>query len=439
MQDSIGENACERSTATPSREMVGVRWCRRPPKIRRGFLPGTPFSGFPYVDARAGKRIFGVAHSSGPSFAVTGNCAFSEISSPSPSSREPLLFGSVPRHVPPWESIMPVRMTCECGNAFKVPDTENGKKVRCPSCKKVLVVGAVPVTAGQGAPGGEDSAVSSSGAKPKVKSSAGAKPARSTPTDQSDEFSTLERSREAAPVIQGFAKPKKKPRPEGVDAERKKKKRTNNQPPAWVMALSVLFMVGVVGGAVYVGMQANKADKAVVVAPQNFERFVASEKFFSLDKPEGFEGKTGGGTGGVPINVVFKKDSILIDIRSSPKGASIADIAGASSQGQELPPDEALEQAPAGKVHRFHQAAYEDQFSGYEEGTMSAMKTPYGDARIADFTAKSMLGSKTFGTRITIVGVQFQLNMICTCTTEKAFQAYKPVFRRIAESLGGGG
>ncbi len=50
-----------------------------------------------------------------------------------------------------------------------------------------------------------------------------------------------------------------------------------------------------------------------------------------------------------------------------------------------------------------------------------------------------MLGSKTFGTRITIVAVQFQLNMICTCTSEKAFQAYKPVFRKIAESLTSGG
>ncbi len=339
---------------------------------------------------------------------------------------------------------MPVRMTCECGNAFKVPDTENGKKVRCPACKKVLVVGGVAVAAGKAGASGDDSSVSSGGAagggaKPKAKSSAGAKAAKSAPVDEDDEFSFLERSREEAPVIQGFAKPKKKPKPEGADAEKKKKKRTNNQPPAWVMALCVLFMIGVVGGAVYVGMQANKADKAVVVAPQNFEKFVASEKFFSLLKPEGFEAKTGGGTGGVPISVVFKKDGVMIDIRSSAKGASIADIAGAGQQGGDMDPAEALEMAPAGKVHRFHQPAYEDQFPGYEEAAMAQMTTPYGDARIADFKSTSMLGSKTFGTRITIVAVQFQLNMICTCTSEKAFQAYKPVFRKIAESLTSGG
>jgi hypothetical protein len=187
-----------------------------------------------------------------------------------------------------------------------------------------------------------------------------------------------------------------------------------------------------------VGMQANKAEKADVAVPQNFEKFDANEKLFALLKPEGFEAKTVGGTGGVPIAVVFKKDSILIDIRSNIKGASIADIARAASQGQQLPPAEALEQDPAGKVHRFHKPMYEDQFSGYEEGGMSAMTTGYGDARISDFTAKSMLGSKTFGTRITIVGVNFQLNVTCTCTTEKAFQAYKPIFRKIAESIGSG-
>ena len=246
---------------------------------------------------------------------------------------------------------MPVRMSCECGNTFKIPDTENGKKVRCPACKKVLVVGGVAVGATTGGKGTAEDSSTSSGPKPKVK----AKPAKERTTNDDDEFSSLERSREAAPVIQGFSRPKKKPKPDGVEGT-SKKKRTNNQPPAWVMGLCGLFMLGVVGGAVYVGMQANQADKAPVAAPQNYEKFVASESAFSLLKPEGFTAKTSGGTGVVPVVVVFEKDSIRIEVRSSTSGAAVGDIAGAGQQQGDMDPQEELEMAPAGTVHRPYRA-----------------------------------------------------------------------------------
>lgn len=335
---------------------------------------------------------------------------------------------------------MPIAMHCQCGAEWKAPHDKAGRKMRCPNCSEVLVVPGEPV---ETTPARSSSAKSTaaSGANPKVavtdgpskvSASGGQKKLPSkNPAEplEEDDFGQYAAASELPPAVAG-RKPKKKPR-KSDDEEQKAK--PADGPPAAVLIGGAVFGLLLLAGGGFLIFSGGKTggQPAQIAVPQNLVDFAGPENMFRCKAPEGFETRKNGGTGGVPASASFSKGKILISIKSSTAGAAVGDIGGGPGADKSDDPED----APVQKVHYFMKSRAADEFSSYEETDPQPIATPYGDARIAEFVGKSTFGSTTYGYRATILGVQLQLNVICKCASKAEWEAYRPLFRQVIESI----
>lgn len=193
--------------------------------------------------------------------------------------------------------------------------------------------------------------------------------------------------------------------------------------------------------------------KEVVAAPKGFQPYVASDRSFTCDAPQGWE-TVSVDSHAVMGGVLFKKGPAKIDITSDLAGSLMGDIAiSADRQAEnmegmlkEMPGAAALmpntpRKPPVEKLHEAEKKGMEKLYPGYEEQPMKVLQVPsgMGDARYSEFSVPgSLLSPAQHGYRVTILPTERRLTVLCLCP-EKNWPELKPAFERVITSLKPGG
>jgi len=297
---------------------------------------------------------------------------------------------------------MSIKFRCTCGKAYKVSESNAGRKMVCKGCKKTL---RVP----QGTP------------------------VPAAPKSEEFEFHD-DSARDSRPVA---AAP-----PPLVNVKRKRRRPEETEKPrdpskgrkTFLIAALLLFGLLGVGGVWYVVTTSSSAAKAPA-EPQQYVAYQSEDGGFGADAPEGWETKGAGGTGGLPPWARFKDGTASISIKANLAGTVMSDMFGATQDGGgigEIPED----QTPIAKLHEFQRERIALNFSdgSYEEQPGNNIKIPYGEVRISEFTASEGFGSSVRGYRMTMSSVKWQFNVVAKCPKRK-WEQYQPIFDHVLRSI----
>ncbi len=306
---------------------------------------------------------------------------------------------------------MSIKFRCTCGNVYKVKDSLAGRKTVCKGCgKKLRIPGGTPV------PDKTTAAVAAG---------------------DSFEFSTDLPDRSSAgaapPPLVAVKRKRRKPAaetsPDAGGPSRGKKILLIGG-----LALFGLLGIGGIGFVVVSSGDGGGASPAEPEAPQQYAAFASAEGHFKSEVPDGWETKQGGGTGGMPPWARFKDGTATISIKASQSGSAISDMAGASQApgGLEEMDDDLT---PIARVHEFQKEIIKHSYSDYEEQPGKNIEIPWGEVRISEFTGgEGLLGSKVQGYRVTLTGVQWQFNIICSCP-QRDWDHYQPIFEHVIHTV----
>lgn len=306
---------------------------------------------------------------------------------------------------------MPIAFKCSCGKAYRVPDAAAGKKMNCKECGH-----AVKVPSG----------------KSKVKKPAGG--------DAGDDLLSMDFGIEDDPIPTELPPRRKKDESGGGGRKGKKRSATQKKPmnKGLIIGIGVVtFLVAAVGGFFAVramnGSGGGSAPKDPAVV--NYETFTHEHGGFSVKVPSGWEKKSAGGTGGVAPTASFEDGTAYISIRHNNKGAPVADMASIPSGGPIIPGAEVEEIPPAKKVHEFMaKTVYSFEFKDFEEQPGQEFTVPFGVGWLSEFTGSEGFSGRKKAYRLTLVGTQFQYNVICKCPLNK-WEKYKPIFMEVMKSI----
>lgn len=373
-----------------------------------------------------------------------------------------------------------------CQSKLKIPRKAMGKNIACPKCDKGFKIGKQPGTqaspqrkpaskpvrnpgSSQRSPGSKpvQKRTSQGAALPGGKSaggkSAGGKsdPERGEVEFFDDDLEVIEDDFEvmddygdddygdddfaeddfAAPALPPIAMPRKKKKKQA-----KKKPVARDEPSPlknpYVLIPTIfvgLIALGVFGFVAYKIVASGGPVSSDVPVPVKFVEFSSKNGEFHCDSPEGWETSTGGGSGGVPTKGKLKwNDDVFIRIAHNGQGLSIGGIglnlnleAGDIGMGGGGMDD----LKPIVKVHAWHLKTWEGTFRNYEEDTPQIIQTGMGEGRISNFTYSTLLGSKRYGCRASMLTSTLQLNAVCQCRSEEEFKKLKPTFKRVIESI----
>lgn len=301
---------------------------------------------------------------------------------------------------------MPITFQCSCGKLYKVPDEAAGKKITCKECGNAL---KVPARA--------------------------AKKKKKTVPDESDPFS-MDFGLEDDPVPTALP-PRKKKNSDGGKKKRKSApaQQSSNTGLKVGIGVAVFLIAGV--GAFFAVQSINSSGGGGGAAPAqvNYSNFAHELGGFKVKYPAEWEVDSGGGSGGRPPFASFDDGTARISIRDNPKGSSVGTMASLPSGGPIIPGEEVEEDPPAKSVHEFMgETVYSHDFSDFEELPGKEFKVPYGDGWLSEFTGKEGFGSKKKAYRLTLVGTQYQYNVICKCPQNK-WDQYEPIFMEVLKSI----
>ncbi len=305
---------------------------------------------------------------------------------------------------------MSIKFRCKCGKVYKVKDSLAGRKTVCKGCGKKLRI-----------PGG---------------AAASDKTTAAVASGDSFEFSNDLPDRSPA----GAAPPplvavKRKRRKPAAETSRDVGGPSTGRKTMLIAGLALFGLLGIGGIAfVVVSSGGGGTRTAEPEAPQQYTAFASAEGHFQCEVPDGWETKEGGGTGGQPPWARFKDGTATISIKASQSGSAISDIAGAGQApgGLEEMDDDLT---PIARVHEFQQQIIKHNYSDYEEQPARNIEIPWGEVRISEFTGgEGLLGSTVQGYRVTLTGVQWQFNLICSCP-QRDWDHYQPIFDHVIHSV----
>ncbi|MEK6260001.1 MAG: hypothetical protein AABP62_15375 [Planctomycetota bacterium] len=358
---------------------------------------------------------------------------------------------------------------CDCGHRFRTQRDNAGMRVVCPNCLKEMQVPAasepkppapvVPASAPPPVPAVKQAAVrqavptkgpapqASLPSKPASSKSA-VKPAKPKPSEIDEEsllddlgpMEATDDSLEELPEFTPTRRKKKKSSEKQDDDTQKTKKKSKGGGSGGKVAgivggiVAGLALLGVVGFFAIPPMITAIKEAGKITAPTEFEQFRDTDLNFSCLHPKGWVPIARGGTGNVPPSVRLEQGKVKIAFRASVSGAAIQDTTQAmTNQAGELPD----ELKPVARVHDFQKAKFSDEMTNYREvGPVEKINTGVGEGRLSTFVASGSFGSQIFGYRATLLTTQFQWNVVCQCSSQREFTAYKAMFRKIIESAG---
>jgi len=312
---------------------------------------------------------------------------------------------------------MPIQFQCECGQKYSVKDEYAGKKTSCRQCGEVV---QIPNPAKNAKP------------KPKV---------RPKPVEDEWDESAFEEEDED---FEATVKPKKKQAVSSLPTKKSKNKnkKSGKDQPGGVPTFMIIAMVAgaavvLLGGIGFLAMNM-KASRAEAAAGDGAAAAVIPKLTevrndlgnFSIAFPEGWDAKTGGGSGGMPPFATAESGSIYLSVKSDQHATALLTTA------QNFDTDNSrLEDFPVHRAHELVKVKLDAEFDAYEETAPKLISTKYGDGRISEFTAKEGLFSKTKGLRATFLSNAWCLKITCKCP-EKEFPKHEAMFRKIIESFG---
>lgn len=358
-----------------------------------------------------------------------------------------------------------IEFSCDCGHVFRTRRENAGARVVCPNCLKETRVPATaepkpeapevptpapppPVPPGKPTVSAKGAASQASPSTKTRTAKPAAKPAKPKPPvidEESllDDLGPMEApmdSLEELPEFQPTRRKKKKSAEEQDDDGKPSKKKSKGKGGGGNTGVIVggivagIVLLGVVGFFAMPPLITAMKEAGKITAPTEFEQFRDTELNFSCLHPKGWMPVARGGTGNVPPSVRLEHGNVKISFRASPSGAAIQDTTQAlANQAGELPD----ELKPVAKVHDFQKAKFSDEMTNYQElGPVEKINTEIGEGRLSTFVASGGFGSKIFGYRATLLTAQYQWNVVCQCSSQREFTAYKPVFRKVIESTG---
>ncbi len=371
-----------------------------------------------------------------------------------------------------------IQFQCCCGKVLKVrPEFEN-RKLQCPACQSLI---RIRRTGSRATPGDEPARASREKHRKKATAGAGStsrqdrqQQAVSIPDDDIEEIEDIEDielieddfdelddfafadEMEAEPEddFEAFATPglptKKRRKKKAPDEEEVKKakiaefnKASASLSPKLMYAMFgfagivLIAVVGLVFSSIKSSSEAYARSQAV---PETFSPWTHQKGVLSSDYPDGFEVSGGVGAGGTAPWAKFenKDQGVVIMVRASLSGSAIATIAraeGGGFGGNDLADPEQMAIDQVKEVHQFQREKMEAEYDTYEELGDRILDCDLGKGCVSEFR-----GSKVFlksqGFRATLLGSQFQYNVICKCPAER-IDEYKPVFEHVIKSVRG--
>jgi hypothetical protein len=190
-----------------------------------------------------------------------------------------------------------------------------------------------------------------------------------------------------------------------------------------------------------------------IAAPQAFKPYAAPDDSFACLAPAGWERRESSSMG-IQGQVIFRKGDAKIDIASDLQGSLMGDLARATDtqtqalmeQMEQLPPElraqlggtsPTASRPPIEQVHLQSKQALAMRFDQYDEMPMQTFRSPLGEARVSEWTAKReglLSGGKFHGYRVTILGNERRVTYTCQCP-EDSWKSLKPSFGRVLGSL----
>ena len=357
-----------------------------------------------------------------------------------------------------------IEIYCDCQKVLRVKPEYAGRRVKCPNCQSVLTVpaanasvtspdstaspGKSPANAARKSPGSaaKPDTQKPTGEQPRGKKSARQKPARVVKEedyDGLDDFSDAGGSYDDYGVDDfATALPgrKKKKTSEAVASREQKDKPDAAGLSPGIMYSMFAFAATVSATVMFFIVRAlmatSVADAVSMTVPQVFATVKHDQLGLSAECPDerGWETTFGGGTGGVApwINMKHERQGVSIAIRGSTSGTAISDISGAGRDGTEELPDELQ---PVSVAHAFQKDKISSDYSTYEETEPRKIDSRFGEGRVSDFSAGSVLSTE-HGLRASLIANQYQYNVICKAP-KKRLAEYRAVFERIIKSIGG--
>lgn len=354
---------------------------------------------------------------------------------------------------------MPIVFQCECGHALSAKDEYAGRKTKCPSCGSIQQIpandGAAAVKPKSGrsvAESGGQRAVATSG-KPATKSSAsksGGKYAIDLdPADrpESGEIAAFARKGklQAAPPPPrsgggGNRSPSSSADTDGSRSTAAMQPVNSSPPPVALMLVGLTVVLAICGVAVLgiLVMKGGSGGPAVAAAPVElkFASHYMGDVPLRFDFPEGWELKSGGGSGSTPPWAEFTHSGVKVRLRASQSGTAVMDLSGGAGAVDNNTPD-ALR--PAAQVHAYQgETYYKTEYEKFVDQPSVRIDSKFGEGRISDFTASAgAFGGQVAGTRATVLTVTWQYNITMTAPPAKHAQ-YRPVIERMVKSLSSG-
>ncbi|MDH3717711.1 MAG: hypothetical protein OES79_06265 [Planctomycetota bacterium] len=156
---------------------------------------------------------------------------------------------------------------------------------------------------------------------------------------------------------------------------------------------------------------------------------------FQNEFPDGWEISQGGKTGMAPEWCKATLGSAEIKVSADLTGSLLGDIsqAGQNMLGEFAP--EGPEDEPVAELHEMGREAIEKVLNSYQEvGGTEVISCQLGPARKSEFTAAGAFGGALHGYRVTVLGRDKRVVMICRCA-ESDWATLQPAFDRVLASL----
>jgi hypothetical protein len=219
------------------------------------------------------------------------------------------------------------------------------------------------------------------------------------------------------------------------DRPRRRKKKKKPQGPNSKMILyigigasvAIIFLMGV--GVLAAVLLTSGSSK--LTAPTEFEMYNSQEDVFHVELPKGW--KTEGSGVRHAYWVEAKQGSASIKVAENAVSSIVGDIMGAVDNRANKEDDE----LPVSKLHELKRQQFGEGYSSYQEEPAVTVRTGFGKSRRSAFSGKVSGIRKYRGYRVTTLGVQTQITVVCTCPAGD-WDMLEPAFARVIESLGPG-
>jgi hypothetical protein len=168
--------------------------------------------------------------------------------------------------------------------------------------------------------------------------------------------------------------------------------------------------------------------------PQSYKPYNCKDGTFSIQYPDKWEAQGGGK--GTYAWAKFTSGNAEILVNTSVASSLIGDIASAGTMASGMDGASDPSREPVAKVHEMEREGFEED-EGVKEKPPVVIQTKMNDGRKSEFTGSKTFGGAIHGYRTTVLGHDYRLRVVCTCS-QAQWKVLQPAFDKVIESLAPG-